>query len=183
MAMERMPRLANFFHQRLQAGVDILHPALAAPMPLGREVDDELRIAQQVPVSNTNILPGCTSSACAGGFIRLEVRRESVLELKRDAAAHDADAIDRIDERFRVRLEDVAGREFDHRHLPSVVPFSSYFDPRPMRGALHGAWRPSARWPANSTPMRSTKCQGKACSIRNSACLPSLIRRETCRRD
>ena len=141
--------IADLFDQRLQAGVDILHPALAAPMPLGWEVDDELRIGQRPGLEHEHLarlhlLPR------AGGLISLEVRRKVILELKRDAAAHDADAVDRIDQRFRVGPQDVSGREFDHRHLPSVVPVSFDFDRRPMRGALHGASPPSARWPGNA---------------------------------
>ncbi len=75
--------------------------------------------------------------ARAGGFVSLEVVREVVLELKGDTAAHDANAVDRIDERLHVSPKDVSCREFDHRHPPSIVPFSLYFDPWPMGRALH----------------------------------------------
>ena len=61
MAIERMPRLRIFDDERLEPGLDVLDPALAAPVPLGREVDDVLRVGQAEPVSNTNIRPGCTS--------------------------------------------------------------------------------------------------------------------------
>jgi len=40
-----------------------------------------------------------------GGLVGLEVLWESLLELQRDASAHDADAIDRVDERLGVRLK------------------------------------------------------------------------------
>ena len=58
----------------------------------------------------------------AGGFVGFKIRWKIILELKRDTATHDADAVDRIDQRFRIGPQDVSGRKFDHRHLPSVVP-------------------------------------------------------------
>ena len=54
----------------------------------------------------------------ARGFVDLEVLWEDTLELCRDAAAHEANAVHCIDQRFCVRLEDVALCKKDHGGAP-----------------------------------------------------------------
>jgi hypothetical protein len=88
-------------NQGHESRIDILEARLAAPVPLRGEIDDEPRVGQ---------LPGLEHEhparphllALAGSGVGMEVRRPRLLELQRHAAAHVADAIDRIDESFGV---------------------------------------------------------------------------------
>jgi hypothetical protein len=71
-----------------------------------------------------------------------------------DPPAHDADAVDRVDERFHVRPQYVTGSELDHRHPSLIVPLLFYFDRRPMRRvgkSLHGTGSDFLRIDAYST--------------------------------
>jgi hypothetical protein len=62
-------------------------------------------------------------STPAGRFIRLEIVGEGLLELQRNPTAHDADGVDRVDERFDISVEKVAAHFLNHTAL-SVVPDS-----------------------------------------------------------
>src|ERR1019366_5150992 len=68
--------------------------------------------------------------------IDLEVLWICVLELQCNATAHDADAIHRVNERFRLVLQYVTAQEFNHGHLfiiaILVVPVGSDLDYRTM---------------------------------------------------
>jgi hypothetical protein len=52
--------------------------------------------------------PNCTSRAFAGRFIGAEHRRVGLLELQRQALAHDAGCVDGIDERFNVGVDQIS---------------------------------------------------------------------------
>src|SRR5687767_13659767 len=83
-------------------------------MPLRREVHDppgpKLTGVVHEHATGLHVAP------LARGRVLLEVGRVGVLELQRDPAPHDADAVDRVHEGLRVGLEDVSLRVFDHSH-------------------------------------------------------------------
>ena len=95
---------ADFLDQRLESGLDVLHPALAAPVSFGREVDDVLAGLEHEHT------PGLDIPVRACRRIGLEVLRVGILELECDTAPHDANAIDRVDECLGVRLQNIPVR-------------------------------------------------------------------------
>ncbi len=60
--MERMPRLRISSPSAFSPKLDILYQALAAPVALGREVDDELRIRERPRLEHEHLARGCASS-------------------------------------------------------------------------------------------------------------------------
>jgi len=82
-------------------------------MPLGREIHDVLRVRQPARFEHEHS-SGLNLPARAGCFVCLEVEGIRFLELQGEPAPHDAHAVDRVHERFRVCLQDVAGLGFDH---------------------------------------------------------------------
>lgn len=92
-------------------------------MALSWKIDDVSRIGECIPVEYKHpAWPHFLPRTC--GFVSLEVRGEGVLELERDTTAHDADAVDGIDECLRIRLEDIPGPEFDSS--PSALNNTSH---------------------------------------------------------
>ena len=90
-------------------------------MPLGREIDDVFRVRQSARLVHEH-LPWLHLMALARSLVRFEVVWKFLLEPKGEAATHDADAVDRVDDGFRVRLEDVACRIVDHdQGFPTVI--------------------------------------------------------------
>ena len=87
--------------------------ALAAPVTLGREVDDE-SWRHQMPGLEDEHTSRLDLVLFACGCIDLEVLGPSFLKLKRDAASHDAHTVHRIDERFGFVVQDVASGVLDH---------------------------------------------------------------------
>ena len=112
--------LADHHREVLEPGVDILDPAVAAPMPLGREVDDVARIGE-LPRLEHEHAAGLDLATRAGVGVDAEVLGERLLELKRDPAPHDADAVDRVDQGLGIFGKDVAGCEANHRRPLRVI--------------------------------------------------------------
>jgi hypothetical protein len=88
---------SSLYCQRREPRVDIFDEALAAPMTLGRKVDDVARIGQRAVLVNEhparlNLL------TLARLFVGIEIPWERILESKCDATPHDSDAIHRFDE-------------------------------------------------------------------------------------
>ena len=100
-------------HQRRQARVDVLDAALALPVALGGEVDDEARCGQLAHLVHEHAA-GLHLFALAGRLVGLEVLGPGVLELQGDATAHDAHAVDGVDDSVGIVLQDVAAGQFDH---------------------------------------------------------------------
>src|SRR5215471_16496672 len=109
------PSSPYFIRERLETCLYVLHAAFAAPVPLGRKVDDIFRVRDVAGLEHKHPA-GLDLPPLAGGFVGFEVLRVGILELERDATTHDADAIDCVDERFRVRQQDIAGPVLDHGH-------------------------------------------------------------------
>jgi len=86
-------------------------------MSFGREIDDvprrKLSRLVHEHFSRLDFLP------LAGRGVGLEVIGECILELQRDPASHDPDAVHRIDDCVNVGLEDVANPELNHSGLLS----------------------------------------------------------------
>src|SRR5262249_15499405 len=103
--------------QRGKSCVNVLDPALAAPVALGREVDHPAWV-RALPDLDDQHAARLYLAPLARSLIRREVLWIGALELRRDAATHDADAVHRIDQRLRVGLQDVASGDVDHEsHL------------------------------------------------------------------
>jgi hypothetical protein len=82
-------------------------------MPLGWEIDDEARIGQPTRLKHKH--PSRPHLIMfAGGVISLIVLGVSILELKRNAATHDTDTVDGIDERLDILGKDITFLVFDH---------------------------------------------------------------------
>lgn len=83
-------------NQILQARADVLQPALLPPVALGGEVYDVFGVrgargAEDKHLTRTNDLP------VARRLVGIEIRWMSVLELQRQPAAHDANAVGGVD--------------------------------------------------------------------------------------
>src|SRR3954470_23236875 len=127
--------VADFIDQGLEAGVDVFDAALAFPMPFRRKIDDVFRAElpgfKHEHSARLNVF---SKTSCRIG---LEVVRKGALELKREAAPHDADTVDRIDDGFYAGSQDVPGPEFDH-HLPlSRIPHPIFSVETPSRPLPH----------------------------------------------
>mmetsp|Transcript_43971 Transcript_43971/g.77548 ORF Transcript_43971/g.77548 Transcript_43971/m.77548 type:complete len:329 (-) Transcript_43971:1069-2055(-) len=129
---------ANLAHQRRQARINVLDPALALPVPLGGKVDDEAGCGQLAHLVHEHAA-GLHLFALAGRLIGLEVLGPGDLELQRDATAHDAHAVDGVDDRVGIVLQDVAAGQFDHCGLlvsstrPAARPPGAGARPRARR--------------------------------------------------
>ena len=144
----------------VEAGGDVLDAAAVAPVALGREVDDEAR--EPGAGVEDEAAPGPDARARAGVPVGLEVGREAMLELEGEALAHDADAVDGIDEGLAAGGEEVALDETDHGAAP-VGGRSKKDRSRPAHGRRAAvarvrkvAERRVAAWPAVSA--RSMPC-------------------------
>ena len=73
------PARADFPGERLQPGLDVFEPALATPVPLGREVDDVARGNHRTCLEDEHV-PGSHLVALAPGGVRLEVLGKRALE-------------------------------------------------------------------------------------------------------
>ena len=82
-------------------------------MPLGREVDDVAGTGELTGLEDEHA-PRLYGIALAPGNIGLEVLGKGAFELKRDAAPHDPDAVDGVDQSFGFFLEDVTSLVLDH---------------------------------------------------------------------
>ena len=88
-------------------------------MAFGREIDNIARIGQSARLkyehsSWLHLIP------LASGSVGFKVLRISVLELKCNAAPHNTDTVDSIDQRFGVFSKYVAFLVFDHMGLHSL---------------------------------------------------------------
>jgi hypothetical protein len=112
--------LPDLHRERLQSRLDITDPALASPVTLGREIDDErgrrepARLKHEHPTWLDFVPP-------ARQLVRLEVRRKTLLELERDAPPHYADAVDGVDERIGLFDQDVARLVLDHGFTRGLI--------------------------------------------------------------
>ncbi len=98
---------ADFIDKSGEAGVDVLHPALVPPVLLGRKIDDVFLVCQ-LPGFDHQHAARPQFSTLAGGLIGRKIPGPHPLKLEREAASHDADAVDRVDKDFRIRLQQVA---------------------------------------------------------------------------
>src|SRR5438093_4557079 len=105
--------VTNDFRERRQTCLYVFDTALAPPMPLGRKVDDVAR-RRELPGPEYEHPSWLHFAALACRRIGLEVLWKCVFELQCDTAPHHAYAIDGIDERFRLALQNIATSEFDH---------------------------------------------------------------------
>jgi hypothetical protein len=105
-----------FLYQSIKASLYVLDQAFAAPMPFGWKVDDKPRMMKPVQVEDQH-LAGPKFSTVAGCFISLVVFGKRLAELQRDAAPHNSDTVDGVDERFRVCVENVALLKLNHRSI------------------------------------------------------------------
>ena len=96
-----------------EAGPDIADRAARAPVPLGGEVEDPA--GRLEPGGEDEDAAGPDAALCAGVAVGEEGGGVAPLELQGEAAAHDADAVDGIDDGLGLLGEDVAGGETD-RH-------------------------------------------------------------------
>src|SRR5580700_2720519 len=94
----------NYFDKCRQPRVNVFQATVAAPVALSWEVDDKLRVRQRMGLEHEH-LSRLYFIAPAGYFISLEVLGEAVLELKRDATAHYADTVDRVDKCLHIRAQ------------------------------------------------------------------------------
>ncbi len=108
--------LPNLCSKRPQAGVDVLDPALVPPMALGWEIDNEPRICERSGLIDKHParLHLLVSACC---FVGPEVAGKRPFELEGKSLPHDADAVDRVDQRFGIGLQNIFGHELDHSHL------------------------------------------------------------------
>ena len=86
---------ADFSCKRLQPGLDVFEPALATPVPLGREIDDIARGNHRARLEDEH-MPGPHLVASALSGVGLEVLGKRALELKCHPAPHHADAVDGV---------------------------------------------------------------------------------------
>ena len=100
------PAALDLRHQRRQPDLDVVKAAPASPVPLGRKVDDVTR--HQFVSREDEHPPRLNRAPVAGFLVRLEVGRKPALERQRDATAHDADAIDAVDQRLAFRSQQIA---------------------------------------------------------------------------
>jgi len=103
----------DFFDECAKACLDILHPTFAAPMSLRREVDDEPRICERTGLKDEHST-GLNFVSPTGCGVRFEILGEGFLELERNTAPHDADAVHRIDEGVDFFIENIAGLVLNH---------------------------------------------------------------------
>src|SRR5690606_33540090 len=152
----------DFADQGSQAGLDVVETALPAPVILGREADQVARAGERSAIEHVDLTEPQAAVPASRGVV-LEVVRERLLELERDAPAHHADAVDRVHQRLGVGLQDVTCVKLDHRETQkyrlrrtatSGVPPAA--GPSRIR---RGHTRSSVAW--HDTPMLSTRCQGK----------------------
>ena len=92
------------FDERREALLDVLDPALAAPVALRRKVDDVLGVDHHSGFEDEHPA-GTHVPGLGGALICCEVLRKSLLELQRDALPHEPDAVHRIHERLDISLE------------------------------------------------------------------------------
>ena len=97
------PAPLDLGYQLRQPRLDVREAAAGAPVPLGRKVDDETR--DQFPGFEHEPPARLQFAAVAGILVRLVVVREPALERQRDAAAHNADAVDTVHQRLAVRRQ------------------------------------------------------------------------------
>lgn len=103
-------------------------------MPLGRKIDDVLWIGQTLGRHDKH-LARLHFTVAAGFRVGAEVFRIGFLKLQRYAFAHDTNAVDSIDQGFRVSLEQIAFCALDHLSSPHLAVQSSSnhkftFDPK-----------------------------------------------------
>src|SRR5258708_36941638 len=96
--------------QIVEPALDVRETGWRAPMILGRKVDD--LHARRIPIKIG--LAQAHGLAVAAGLVVVEHGREALLELLGDALAHDADAIDRVDQGLRLALEQVSDKRPNH---------------------------------------------------------------------
>ena len=82
-------------------------------MSLGWKVDDEIR-SSDPPVVVHQHLARYDFLGTTGVFIEFVVRRECLLELQCNSFAHKADAVDRVDQRLGIGLQNIALSQFNH---------------------------------------------------------------------
>ena len=72
--------------------------------------------------------PLCLSSfwRCSYGFVDDEIVAEPFFKFERDTFANNANTIDRIDDRFDIRVEQVALNKLDHVGSPAKPFFSTW---------------------------------------------------------
>ncbi len=97
----------------LQALGDPFHARVAPPVLFGGEVDDPAGTVQFVRLCNEH-LASPDFARLASRCVQAKVVLEPLFEHQRDALAHDADGVDRVDQRLGVSLQEVALRERDH---------------------------------------------------------------------
>ena len=84
-------------------------------MSLCWEVHDPARLGQLAVVEHEH-LPEDDLLALAGLLIGLEVAREGILELQRDALAHDPDRVDGVHQHIHIGVEQIAACVDEPRH-------------------------------------------------------------------
>ena len=147
MAIDRILRERISPASDLQPGLDVFKPALATPVPFGREVDDVARGNHRTRLEDEH-MPGPHLVALAADRVCLEVLGKRTLELKCDPAPHHTDAVDGIDQGLRRLGEDVASLERDPRHHSSLSSttldgFRQAACARRLRGRLQSGSRPA----------------------------------------
>jgi hypothetical protein len=106
----------DFLRQGGKTSINILHSTLASPVALSRKIYDVLWIhLAGLEDKHTTWLD---LISLTGGSIRFEVLGEGFLELKSEAASHDTDAVDGVDQRFGIFRDNVARLVFDHDGPP-----------------------------------------------------------------
>jgi len=107
---------AHLFDERHKPGLNVFESAFAAPMPLGREIDDVLRPGEKACFEHEH-LARLNLVALARSFVDLEVFGKCLSKLQSDPAAHNTDTIDGVHEGLRVGGQDVAVLDFYHLAL------------------------------------------------------------------
>jgi hypothetical protein len=93
--------------ERCQTRLDVLHSTLSPPVALGREVHDVAWIYEPAGLDDQHP-PRLDLLALAGLFIGAKVIGKCAAELGRDPPSHEAHAVDGVDERLGISLEDIA---------------------------------------------------------------------------
>jgi hypothetical protein len=99
--------LTYYIDQSFKSRVNVLHPAISLPMPLGREIDYITRVREASQIVHEH-LSRAYFTPVTGSFVVLEVTRECFPKLKRNSPTHDANTIDCVHQRFNVGLDNVA---------------------------------------------------------------------------
>src|SRR5882724_10323888 len=99
-------------------------------MTLRWKVNDVSRIDKSLSVEHKH--PAWLDLfAVTGGAVGLIILRECFLNLQGDAAAHNANTVDRVDQCLGIGLENIALLQFDHgstSSIISIIPLRFDFD-------------------------------------------------------